>query len=103
MRNAAFSASIVITASGIYLPKPLRRGHLQVVAQFDDAPSKPEPRTTQSATKLFVLRLSFVDLRALCGGRFGKMSHYRTAGCPRPATMPQPGRHLKARFPQTEL
>jgi hypothetical protein len=30
----------------------------------------------QSTTKFFVLRLSFVDLRALCGGRFGKMSHY---------------------------
>src|SRR5208283_3676479 len=43
----------------------------RVVAQFDDAPSKPEPRRTQSATKLFVLRLSFVDLRALCGRCFG--------------------------------
>ncbi|MGD0823552.1 MAG: hypothetical protein ABR908_03150, partial [Terriglobales bacterium] len=52
---------------------------MPVVAQFDDAPSKPEPRRTQSATKLFVLRLSFVDLRALCGGRFGKMTHYRNA------------------------
>src|SRR5271157_5257450 len=37
----------------------------------------PEPRRTQSATKFFVLRLSFVDLRALCGRRFGEMSHYR--------------------------
>ena len=41
------------------------------MAQFDNARSKPEPRRTQSATKLFVLRLSFVDLRALCGRCFG--------------------------------
>jgi hypothetical protein len=53
--------------------------HLQplIGAQFDDAPSRnPEPRRTQSATKSLFSGFSFVGLRALCGGRFGKMSHY---------------------------
>src|SRR5208282_746911 len=72
----------------------------RVVAQFDDAPSKPEPRRTQSATKLFVLRLSFVDLRALCGKCFGKMSHY-----PLPSTLQvaPPARRLSGGHPFGKL